>query len=50
VTVDDQELAAEKIKQYGGTILSQKGEGALKFRAPDGTIAEVVKPGRYNEK
>jgi lactoylglutathione lyase len=50
VTVDDQEAAAERIKQYGGEILSAKGEGALKFRAPDGTIAEVVKPGRYNEK
>ena len=50
VTVDDQEAAAEKIRQYGGEILSAKGEGALKFRAPDGTIAEVVKPGRYNEK
>jgi lactoylglutathione lyase len=50
VTVDDQEAAAEKIVQYGGEILSVKGEGALKFRAPDGTIAEVVKPGRYNEK
>ena len=50
VTVDDQEAAAAKVEQYGGTILSEKGEGALKFRAPDGTIAEVVKPGRYNEK
>lgn len=50
VTVDDQDAAAEKIRQYGGEILSAEGEGALKFRAPDGTIAEVVKPGRYNEK
>ena len=50
VTVDDQEAAAEKIRQYGGEILCAKGEGALKFRAPDGTIAEVVKAGRYNEK
>ena len=50
VTVDDQEAAAAKVVQYGGEVLSAKGEGALKFRAPDGTIAEVVKPGRYNEK
>ena len=50
VTVEDQETAAKKIVEYGGEILSAKGEGALKFRAPDGTIAEVVKPGRYNEK
>jgi lactoylglutathione lyase len=33
VTVDDQEAAAERIKQYGGEILSAEGEGALKFRA-----------------
>jgi lactoylglutathione lyase len=50
VTVDDQDAAAERIKAFGGTILSAPGEGALKFRAPDGTIAEVVKAGRYNEK
>jgi lactoylglutathione lyase len=50
VTVENQEVLAQKIEQYGGTILSNKGEGALKFRAPDGTIAEVVLPGRYNEK
>jgi len=50
VTVENQEVAAEKIRQFGGEILSAKGEGALKFRAPDGTIAEVVMPGRYNEK
>jgi len=30
--------------------LSADGEGALKVRAPDGTVAEVVVPGRYNEK
>jgi lactoylglutathione lyase len=47
VTVDDQEAAAEKIRAFGGEILSPPGTGALKFRAPDGTIAEVVKEGRY---
>lgn len=47
ISVEDQEAAAEKIKAHGGTILSHLGKGALKFRAPDGTIAEVVKEGRY---
>jgi lactoylglutathione lyase len=47
VTVEDQEVAAERIRGYGGKIISAPGEGALKFRAPDGTIAEVVKEGRY---
>jgi lactoylglutathione lyase len=47
ITVDDQEAAAERIRAHGGTILSPPGTGALKFRAPDGTIAEVVLAGRY---
>jgi lactoylglutathione lyase len=47
VTVDDQEVAAEKIRSYGGEILSPPGTGALKFRSPDGTVAEVVLEGRY---
>ena len=34
-------------RPHGGTILSKPGTGALKFRAPDGTIAEVVATGRY---
>jgi lactoylglutathione lyase len=47
VEVDDQADYAEKIKAAGGTILSKPDAGALKFRAPDGTIAEVVATGRY---
>jgi lactoylglutathione lyase len=47
VEVDDQAGYAEKIKAAGGTILSKPDAGALKFRAPDGTIAEVVATGRY---
>ena len=47
IEVDDQSVVAEKIKANGGTILSKFGKGALKFRAPDGTIAEVVRKGRY---
>ena len=31
----------------GGEILSKPGEQPVKFRAPDGTLAEIVKPGRY---
>jgi lactoylglutathione lyase len=47
IEVEDQAGYAEKIKAAGGTILSKPGTGALKFRAPDGTIAEVVAEGRY---
>ena len=47
ISVDDQDAAAAKITAYGGTVFPHLGKGALKFRAPDGTIAEVVKEGRY---
>jgi len=35
------------IEQEGGSIFSDKEEGALKFRAPDGCMAELVNIGRY---
>lgn len=47
ISVEDQEAAAEKIRAYGGEVFPHLGKGALKFRAPDGTLAEVVKEGRY---
>jgi lactoylglutathione lyase len=50
ISMDDKEAAAEKIEAHGGTILSERGDIAVKFRAPDGTIAEVVAPGLFGEK
>jgi lactoylglutathione lyase len=50
ISVEDQDAAAEKIKAYGGTVFPHLGKGALKFRAPDGTLAEVVKENRYETK
>ena len=50
IEVDDKAGFAEKIKAYGGTILSKPDAGALKFRAPDGTVAEIVARGRYKAK
>jgi lactoylglutathione lyase len=47
--VADKDAFADEIKQHGGTIISKKGEGALKFRAPDGTLAEIVNAGRYEK-
>ena len=47
IEVEDRDAYAAKIQANGGAIISRAGEGALKFRAPDGTIAEVVKEGRY---
>ena len=39
IEVDDRKSYEEKIKAFGGTILSKPGAGALKYRSPDGTIA-----------
>jgi lactoylglutathione lyase len=50
IEVDDQKTYAAKLKAHGATILSKPGAGALKYRAPDGTIAEIVEPNRYEEK
>jgi lactoylglutathione lyase len=50
IDVEDRAAYEEKIKKFGGTILSDPmAKGALKFRAPDGTVAEVVEAGRYEE-
>ncbi len=50
IEVDDRADYVAKIKAYGGTILSDPEAGALKFRAPDGTVAEVVARNRYETK
>jgi lactoylglutathione lyase len=50
IEVDDRDAYVAKITANGGTIISQPGEGALKFRAPDGTVAEIVAAGRYKKK
>ncbi len=47
--VDDIKVAAEKIKKLGGEIFSPLNAGVVKFRAPDGTIAELVQKDRYRE-
>jgi hypothetical protein len=50
IEVEDRDSYVAKIEANGGTIISEPGEGALKFRAPDGTVAEIVGAGRYNKK
>ena len=50
IEVEDRDSYVAKIEANGGTIISERGEGALKFRAPDGTVAEIVGAGRYNKK
>jgi len=50
IEVDDRNKYEEKIKASGGTILSKPGAGALKYRSPEGIVAEIVAEGRYEEK
>jgi lactoylglutathione lyase len=47
IEVPNRDAAVKLIEANGGTIISARKEGALKFRAPDGTVAEIVGPGRY---
>ena len=47
IEVEDRDAYVAKIEANGGTLISRPGEGALKFRAPDGTVAEIVAAGRY---
>jgi len=45
--VADRPAFAEAITRHGGKILSKPQANALKFRAPDGTVAEMVSAGAY---
>jgi lactoylglutathione lyase len=45
--VDDITVAAERIRALGGEVMSPLDAGVVKFRSPDGTIAELVQKDRY---
>jgi len=47
IEVDDLAAYTEKIKGYGCEIISDPGVIPVKFRAPGGTVAELVPIGRY---
>lgn len=49
VEVDDLEHATRQIKSYGCEIISDPGVIPVKFRAPGGTVAEIVPAGRYKQ-
>src|ERR1700751_2712540 len=46
IEVDDRRGFIEKIKPNGGILPSSPDSGTVKFRSPDGTIAEIVDIGR----
>ena len=49
IEVEDHQGFVEKVVANGGTILSKPGEFPIKYRSPDGTIAEIVPMGRYEK-
>ena len=49
VEVDNRQGSIEKIEANGGVLLSKPDSSTVKFRSPDGTIAEVVGVGRYQK-
>ena len=49
IQVKDRGAMIAHITAHGGEIISDPAEGALKFRAPHGTIAEIVRAGRYRK-
>jgi lactoylglutathione lyase len=49
IEVDDRRSFIEKIVANGGILLSKPDSGTVKFRSPDGTIAEIVDVGRYEK-
>ena len=42
IEVENRDSYVAKIKANGGIIISASGEGALKFRAPDRTVAQLL--------
>ena len=49
IEVDDIERAAREIWERGCTVVSDPGVIPVKFRAPGGTVAELVPVGRYKK-
>ena len=49
IEVDDLEKYSAQLKQYGCEIVSDPGVIPVKFRAPGGTVAELVPIGRYKQ-
>jgi lactoylglutathione lyase len=49
VEVDNVEAATKQVKGYGCEIISGPGVIPVKFRAPGGTVCELVPKGRYRK-
>ena len=49
IEVDDVATYAAQVREFGCEILSDPTKAPVKFRAPGGTIAEIVPVGRYRK-
>ncbi len=49
IEVDDVDKYAAEIRKFGCEIISDPGVIPVKFRAPGGTVAEIVPTGRYQK-
>jgi lactoylglutathione lyase len=49
IEVEDVEQYAREIRNYGCEIISDPGVIPVKFRAPGGTVAEIVPVSRYQK-
>ena len=49
IEVEDLAASTEQIKSYGCEIISDPGVIPIKFRAPGGTVCELVPKGRYKK-
>jgi len=49
IEVDNRQDFIAKIEANGGVLLSKPDSSTVKFRSPDGTIAEIVDVGRYRK-
>jgi lactoylglutathione lyase len=49
VEVDDIDAATRQVEAYGCELISDPGVIPVKFRAPGGTVCELVPKGRYKK-
>ena len=49
IEVDDMAKYVEQIRAFGCEILGDPSKAPVKFRAPGGTVAEIVPVGRYRK-
>ncbi len=49
IEVDDLERSVAEIRKFGCEVISDPGVVPVKFRAPGGTVAEIVPKGRYKK-